>query len=256
MKRLFLSTAFAFAALAAFAVENAPLAVGQTIHALLSGASTVTSGGQRQDTYSLALSKGQRVRIDYETKAFGGVLVVRMPGSRQRVSRDGHLIITAPVAGIYTVVATNDSSSEKGAYTLSVKDLGTAVSSTGTVAAGQTLNGTLVSAGAGGQPAQYKIILAAMQVVSINLASDDFEAVLTAISPSGQTEPNDISDARSNMSIWAKTPGTYILSVSAVVTADRPDEGNFKITVTANKASQVESTNHRNSDFSDVLVQE
>lgn len=102
--------------------ETGSIADGDTVH---------PADGSLYDEYSFKAKSGWDIHIKMSSTEVDSYLQLRRPGVEDEVfmeeaddtegSRDAELRITAPASGTYNVWANTASSSDRGAYTITIK---------------------------------------------------------------------------------------------------------------------------------------
>jgi hypothetical protein len=169
---------------------------------------TLISGAQA--TYTFSARAGQVVTITLDSQDFDEALTLRDASGRELVHTDAsggrmyaqleHFVI--PADGTYTIVAAGNSSLASGPFTLTL-DMAEATAEPtvpvapteqgiATVNPGQTINGTIPN---GTAYVAFAFNARAGQVVTITLASDDFDAALKLRDASGRELASDDDSA-------------------------------------------------------------
>lgn len=162
---------------------------------LAKGDSTLESG-EFWDAYEIQVEAGEFVTIDMVSDDFDTYLSVRFPNEEMVEDDDSggslnaRLTFVAPVAGVYTVIATSAAAEETGAYTV--------VGNSVTLVPLKKEKGALteddqVSVKTGEYVDISTIELAANEKRVIELYSDAFDTYLVVYTPDGELLYNDDS---------------------------------------------------------------
>ncbi len=238
--------ALAFAALAAPAsAQQALNPNGRTQGELRQGDGALPSG-EFVDDYTITGRAGQRVVIRMTSSALDPYLILTGPNSFQRdnddldsSTKDAVIDVTLPANGTYRVRATTYQAGERGAYTLAVGDgAGTpqqataapaAQTAAGTIAPGQSINGTLAQGDATLQSGEfqdtYRLQGRRGQQYTIRLRATAFDPYLLVRGPNNLSEDNDDD---------ASERGTR----NSRITVTMPADGELRITATAYQAGE------------------
>lgn len=239
-------TAFAAALLgfaAPAAAQQALNLSGRTQGELRQGDSTLPSG-ELVDDYTFTGRAGQRVVIRMTSSALDPYLIISGPSGFQRDnddvaqgSKDAVIDVTLPANGAYRVRATTFQAGESGAYTLTVSDgAGTrqqatpapaAQQSAGTIAVGQTINGTLATGDVTLQSGEfqdtYRLQGRRGQQYIIRLRATAFDPYLLVRGPNNLSQDNDDDETERG-------------SRNSRIVVTMPADGELRITATSYQA--------------------
>ncbi len=245
MRRVWTWAVMAFAAMALVlpvpaSAQQALSLSGRTQGELRQGDSALPSG-ELVDDYSFTGRQGQRVVIRMSSGALDPYLIISGPNGFQRDnddaaqgSKDAVLDVTLPANGVYRVRATTYQAGERGAYALAVSDgAGTPQQATapaapaqsaGTIAVGQSINGTLARGDAtlssGEFQDTYRLQGRRGQQYVIRLRATAFDPYLIVRGPNSLSQDNDDDESERG-------------SRNSRIVVTMPSDGELRITATS-----------------------
>jgi hypothetical protein len=248
MRRVWTLAVMAFAAMALVlpapaAAQQALNLSGRTQGELRQGDSALPSG-ELVDDYAFTGRAGQRVVIRMSSGALDPYLILSGPNGFQRDnddvaqgSKDAVIDVTLPANGVYRVRATTYQAGERGAYALAVSDgAGTPQQATapaapaqsaGTIAAGQSINGTLAQGDAtlssGEFQDTYRLQGRRGQQYVIRLRASAFDPYLLVRGPNNLSQDNDDDETERG-------------SRNSRIVVTMPSDGELRITATSYQA--------------------
>lgn len=194
----------------------------------LESTDSTLDGGEYIDRWTFAGTPGARYAAQLSAADFDAYLLVRGDDLEEdndddpagRGSRDSRLEFVMPADGRVTVAATSYESGERGAYTLTLDEVGgdggsTAVAATsGELTLGQTLNGRLGQGDSTLRSGEYMNAWAlrgrAGDQIDLRLSSSAFDAYLFMTGPGDFSAVNDDTDGSdSRLTVTLPADGEY-----------------------------------------------
>ncbi|MCU0498153.1 MAG: PPC domain-containing protein [Anaerolineae bacterium] len=194
-----------------------------TINELIEGDLSI---GESGDPYEVTAEAGQTVVVVMESADFDAYLLLEddngdviMRNDNGAGGENAQIIYTVPETGTYTVIATSRRNQEtggdrsvEGAYTLSIQVARVATS--GVINSGETVEGRL---DADQQTAEYTFVGQVGDVVTIDLASDQFDPAVGLLDPDGRLIRSDDDGG----------PGLY----ARLIAVELDEDGEYTIVV-------------------------
>ncbi|MDB4949138.1 MAG: peptidase caspase catalytic subunit p20 [Gemmatimonadetes bacterium] len=228
-----------------------PFGLGQTVSSSLSAADGRESDGTYYQAWRFTGQRGQIVTINLKSSAFDTYLLLEGPGRTFWASNDdggggtdSRIAITLPQDGEYTVKANALRVGGAGAYTLAITSRGIdtrgspmPASIAGTLAAGQTVAGTLRAGGAmladSTYYQEYRYEGHRGESVTITLKSKAFDAWLVVYQAGGRfliSDDDSGGDRDGKVTIAFPEDGTYIIRAN---TLQKREAGDYTLQVEA-----------------------
>jgi Caspase domain len=228
--------------------EVAPVLSMREEHGALTSSDRTLTSGEYFDTYEVAGSPGQYLRIDLRSDDFDTYLILAPPKGEQQENDDGespgHSAIDAELTerGTYRVLVTSYEPDEVGEYVLTIEEVDRnatepAPSEAVALGVGERVEGTLeegdhlLSSGEYGDA--YEFDGTAGQAVRIELRSPAFDTYLALVTPGGGTIQNDDYEGDTHQSVielkLTETGGYRLVATSY----EAGERGDYALSVTS-----------------------
>ena len=226
------------------------LAAGQSFSGELSPLDNQRRSGKYEDVYRIEGRRGQRFDISLSSADFDSFLLVTGPGGYQisndddaggpEGSLDSRLTIELPADGTYRVSATSFAPGSMGAYRIEARQAAAnaqvdRVLAAAPIQVGSSVDGQLERRDArDGEKFhdRYRLTARRGQRVRINLASKEFDTLLTLQAPDGTILSNDDHGAETGTNSRIETVlaegGDYIVSVTSF---ENEQTGKYRLTL-------------------------
>jgi hypothetical protein len=210
------------------------LAPGQSASGELSPLDNQRRSGKYEDVYRFEGRRGQRLSIELTSDDFDSYLLLNGPGGYAMSNDDGEgmelgsrLIVELPADGTYRVSATSFAPGAMGAYEIKAALAGANAKldqplPSEPIQIGATVDGRLESGESGTRDKiqdRYRLTAQRGERVRINVASADFDTLLTLQLPDGTLLSNDDhgeeTSTNSRLETVLAEAGEYVVSVTS-----------------------------------------
>ncbi|HEY0114438.1 MAG TPA: pre-peptidase C-terminal domain-containing protein [Allosphingosinicella sp.] len=226
------------------------LAPGQSYSGELSPLDTQRRSGKYEDVYRLEGRRGQRIELRLNSDEFDPYLLITGPGGYQMANDDvaegdggtnSRLVVQLPADGTYRVSATSFAPGTMGAYRIEARQAAANAKidedlPAAPIQVGASVEGRLEQRdsayGEGKFQDRYRLTARRGERIRINLASSEFDTVLTLQAPDGTTLSNDDHGEETGTNSRIETvlaeAGDYVVSVTSFADGDT---GKYRLTL-------------------------
>lgn len=208
----------------------------RTMRGTLAEGDPTLSSGEFTNVYTVDLAAGESIDVELSSAVFDTYLIVRAPDGTQEENddvdeddTDSSVEYTAPETGTYRVIVTSYESGQGGSYQLVLRHQDRPISvPKGVEVPLEPVRGTLSRGDGQMRSGEFRDFVnrtfAPGQLVEARLESDDFDAYLIVMPPSGgQTDNDDLAGTNAGIDILSAEEGTYRFTVTSYAEGETGD---------------------------------